>query len=550
MRRSNHPHAPRARAHDVTRRSSTALRVAVWIALALLVACCTEQEAREVQDTQSIDDEGDPTDVWTALGEEWDPAGRLPDFSYAGYRTGSVPLPAITSQVNVESYGAFGDDDVDDTAAIQAAIDGVAAGQVIWIPDGRYIVSDRLIISRSNVVLRGESEDGARLAFQRSLTDLLGPESRDLDFPNVGPGEGKRWAFIGGLVWVEGADPIDASTLLASVVDVASRGDHELEVDDASTLAVGDWIRVVMQDPPSGDDEGSLLAHVHDDLTATGSETGWRLFEFATRIEAIEGDRITLERPLPLDVQLEWSPEIHPFAPTVQEVGIETLTLELPDIAPGTHLYEVGFNGIYFYRVANSWVRDVTILNADSGIFLNFSTFNTVEGLTLEASPYRESRSGPSGHHGIGLGWLSADNLISEFDINTEFRHDITIETVTRSNVFSNGRGVDVNLDHHKKAPYQNLFTEIDLGAGTRAWESAGPSNGGPQSAAFNTYWNVRASGSFPLPKSNFGPRLNFVGLPVTGTPNSTLDWAVEGDGTGDVPPSNLYRAQLEWRLR
>ena len=30
-------------------------------------------------------------------------------------------------------------------------------------------------------------------------------------------------------------------------------------------------------------------------------------------------------------------------------------------------------------------------------------------------------------------------------------------------NVFSNGRGVDLSLDHHKKGPYKNLFNCIDL---------------------------------------------------------------------------------------
>ncbi len=513
-------------------------------AVSVILAGCQPNEATSLAETQ-----GNASRLWGEAGALWDPSGRLPDFAFAGYRTGVEPLPLPTARVNVRTFGARGDDNVDDTAAIQRAIESAAPGQVVWIPDGTYILSDRLMIMRSDVVLRGESEEGVRLDFRRSLMEIAGPESVGLEFPNVAAGGGKRWSFIGGLVWVEGCDPISADSRLARLVGVIPRGSRTIEVDDAASLAVGQWIRLVMTDPKDGPLEGSLLRHLHDDLTVTGTETGWRLFEFASRIEAIRGPLVTLERRLPLEIRPEWQPELHPFAPTVQEVGIEKLTLSFPDVASAPHLQEPGFNGIYFYRVANSWIRDVTIKNADSGVFFNFATFNTITRLTIDASPLREHVSDVSGHHGIGLGWLSADNLIVDFEIATKYIHDITVETAVRGNVFSMGRGVDINLDHHKKAPYQNLFTQLHLGAGARPFASSGPQNGGPQSAARNTYWSIHADGALDFPPKDFGPRLNFVGVSLDGAPNHSLDWHVEMmvDGARVSPP-NLHLAQLARR--
>ncbi len=52
------------------------------------------------------------------------------------------PEPAASSvTINVKSKGAKGDGRADDTAAIQAAIDAVAKGGAVLVPDGTYLVS-------------------------------------------------------------------------------------------------------------------------------------------------------------------------------------------------------------------------------------------------------------------------------------------------------------------------------------------------------------------------------------------------------------------------
>jgi hypothetical protein len=99
---------------------------------------------------------------------------------------------------NVTSYGAIADDDLDDLAAINAAVDAAhaAGGGVVYFPEGVWNVSDDLVI-RDGVVLRGaapvtpaaspihERGDGSFLSAPAQL-DGYQPLSR-LQFPPYVP---------------------------------------------------------------------------------------------------------------------------------------------------------------------------------------------------------------------------------------------------------------------------------------------------------------------------------------------------------------------------
>ena len=54
--------------------------------------------------------------------------------------------------------------------------------------------------------------------------------------------------------------------------------------------------------------------------------------------------------------------------------------------------------------------------------------------------------------------------------------HDVSVQSGAMLNVVTRGRGQDVNLDHHRQAPFANLFTDYDMGFGTRPFGSAGAS--------------------------------------------------------------------------
>lgn len=167
---------------------------------------------------------------------------RVPDFSFAGYRGGGVPVPFATAQTLVEPSGG------DDTAAIQGAIDHVATlpldanglrGAVL-LAKGRYHVRGALRISTSGVVLRGSgsgSEGTVLLAEgtdRRAVIQIQGTQDR---------------ALVG--------NPLKVFN------DYVPVGANKLKIERASTLHAGDvlcirhpstkeWIKQIgMDDAPA-----------------------------------------------------------------------------------------------------------------------------------------------------------------------------------------------------------------------------------------------------------------------------------------------------------
>ena len=70
----------------------------------------------------------------------------------------------LSETVSVKDFGAVGDGVTDDTAAIQAAIDGVSAGTTILFPAGTYSITSQLLVSgKGQLTLLGER--GAKLLF-------------------------------------------------------------------------------------------------------------------------------------------------------------------------------------------------------------------------------------------------------------------------------------------------------------------------------------------------------------------------------------------------
>jgi autotransporter-associated beta strand protein len=478
------------------------------------------------------------SELWGNQGELWNPAGRLPDFSFAGYHSGETAIPSPSVVANVVNFGAVGDGIADDTTAFENAIAAASNGAVL-VPAGRYKITRVLYIRKSDIVLRGAGQALTTLVFTKHLTELLGPP----------PGTAglESWSWGGGLIWVEGDE---TTTKVADVTAPTDRGSSVLTVSSTAGLSVGHLIRLTMTDP-----DGSLGRHIHaDQLNAHPTLVGRRLVRFPSKIAAISGNEITLERPLRLNVRTEWSPEIHTFSGHLEEVGLEGFTMEFPTRKYQGHFNEDGFNGIWMDGVWNSWVRDVGVHNFENGIMIERSAFCTLDDLSLTADVANRlniSGSYYTGHHGIQIR-RSDDCMISNFDMPTRTYHDTTVEDATGT-VFMKGSGVDLNFDHHTYLPYENLFTEIDAGTGTRHFSSSGSRD--PESAARETLWNVASINSVtslpnPAPSRGLWPQANFIGMKTTlATAKSPLNQWVEAITPASLTPVNLYEAQFSRRI-
>lgn len=467
--------------------------------------------------------------LWGGNGENWTPQGRLPDFSNAGYRRGETP-PDLPRGINVRDFGAIGDGVADDTAAFQKAI--AAAEGAIEIPPGRYVITDILEITRPGIVLRGAGPGETVLVCPVPLQEIR---------PNWTQTSGGRktsaYSWSGGMVRIRGEAK---HRPLAQITGAAKRGDRQFEVDSTEALQPGDEILLFQKDT----EENSLAAHLYSgDPGDDRNLTAWVRVWFACKIAAVDNNTITIDRPLRFDIREEWQPVVRDFNFSVRDSGVENLAFEFPEQPYGGHFTELGHNAIAINNASDCWVRNVRILNADSGIFLG-GFFCTVDGLVLESNRTPDSR-GNTGHHGVTLS--GNDNLLQNFDIRTLFIHDLTV-TGGAGNVAMAGRGDNLCLDHHKRAPYENLFTDLDAGKGTRLWASGGGAGRGRHAAGRNTYWNIRAERPLPRPASGFAPAsINLVGLftdfKEETDPNGAWFEVFEG---GKVTPPNLYEAQRE----
>lgn len=475
------------------------------------------------------------SELWGENGGKWSPTSRLPDFSHAGYMRGEKPLPDVPLTASVRDFGAKGDGETDDTEAFAKALEGVAKG-AIEVPPGRYRITRPLVLQKSGVVLRGAGPDRSVLFFPIPLNDVVP------DWGATTTGERtSNYSWSGGFITLRGNF---RSKDITPITSPAPRGSNSVTVATTKGLDVGREIEIYQSDLP---DNSLAIALYSGDAGPVDNIGGKSHTSFIARITAVAGNQVTLDRPLRVDLEARWKPRIRAFDPTVTGSGVESLGFEFPVKPYAGHFTELGFNPLALRDVANCWVRDIHILNADSGPFIS-GVFNTADGIVIESNRPLD-RQKCNGHHGISLG--NGDNLLVNFDIRTRFIHDITMEACSAGNVVSHGRGLDLSLDHHRRAPYENLFTDLDAGSGARLWKCGGGAKLGNHCGARGTFWNIRSTNPISYPPADFGPpSMNLVAL------HSKPSEATQADGKwfenippADILPQNLYEAQKAARL-
>lgn len=455
-------------------------------------------------------------------------ADRLPDFSFAGYQMGEKPIPNLKKGKSLLSFGAV--EGKDSTEAFKKAIEH---GGVIEIPAGKFYISDILWIKKSGVVLRGAGRDKTFIIPTKDLEDVR---------PNMSSTTSGRatsgYSWSGGFLWIKGS----TKTLHNSeIISEAKRNGESFSVKDAKGFKEGMLVHVLVTD----DDQQSLIHHLYaGDPGDIQKVKRNRTLRFSSRIKSLSKKTITLERPLPYDLRPEWKPRLSHISPTVQECGIENLTIHFKPTPYQGHFTETGKNGIAINSGYHCWIRNVQINNSDSGIYIR-GTFCTAENIVVTSE--RKPKGADTGHHGIDLG---QDSLLTNFDIQTQFIHDISFGYFTRGNVVKNGKGKNISLDHHKCAPMDNLFCNLDAGLGKNIWRCGGGKSLGKHGARGNTYWGIKAKHPMKPPRKNFGPAaMNFVGL-TTDHPETKDLKGVWWERIDDLTPLDLHAAQLKARLK
>lgn len=280
------------------------------------------------------------------------PAGdKIMDFSYAGYLGGGVALPQVPVQHTVKPAPSG-----EDSAAIQAAVDAVAAmplrdgfrGTVLLSP-GLFVCSNTIVISTSGVVLRGSGSGAIEGA--KTTLKLAGKPHPAISIRGARDGRPAN------------RDTPDRSAETTITDAYVPSGANSFTVADGGGFSVGDSIELRRPATPAWIRFMGMHDLVRDGKAQTWIRAGTRTAT-QRRIAAISGTMITVDVPLsdsfdakylnpPGTLVVKVSP-----TPLVSQVGIEHLHIESPS-QPINHT-QPHFTAMRI-NAEDSWVRNVVI---------------------------------------------------------------------------------------------------------------------------------------------------------------------------------------------
>lgn len=351
---------------------------------------------------------------------------KLVDFTTAGYPGG---IPDIdTNIIEVVNNGAACNGTTDDSAAIQAAIDGASTPAVVLLPAGTCLIESQLELS-SGVVLRGLGSNASVLLCRSEP----------------------------GCIRVQGSITGD----YASILDGLEQGSSLITVSNGSGFSPG---------------QGAEIRQ--ENIIPASAEWGEHDVGQMARIVAVDGDSLTIDPPLHITYSADKNPQIRPID-FEERSGVEDLTLRRIDSGG-----ESG-NNIDFRRAAECWVRRV------ESDFTEKYHISISESLRIEVrdSFIHDAKSKGDGGQGYGASLARyATSVLVENNIFYETRHAMIIQLGASGCVFGynyseknySDDGWDKpSISLHGHYPFMNLYESNIVGwVGVGDyWGPVGPGN-------------------------------------------------------------------------
>jgi hypothetical protein len=207
---------------------------------------------------------------------------------------GGIPNYPVFVNVKDAPYGAKGDGKADDTATIQKALDDCPGGKAVLLPQGTYRLTDELRITRG-IVLRGEGPAKTRLINEATSKQIIGICN------------------------------FDENEMKSKIVKGATKGSTGVTVEDAGAFNVGDLLAIDEKNDPD-------LVEINGcggSCTWASRESGTRAILQLARLEAKNGNTLTLSRPLYHTFKDSLEPEVFKTRKTfIVHAGVEDLYIE------------------------------------------------------------------------------------------------------------------------------------------------------------------------------------------------------------------------------
>jgi hypothetical protein len=297
---------------------------------------------------------------------------------WIGYLPG-IPrgIPYYPVGVNVTGYGAAGDGSTNDTQAFLDAIAACPDSHAVFIPAGRYVITDRLDIRRS-IVLRGAGPDETFLIFQRL------PDAVQYQRTNIWIGISRRG-------------------FSAEILDGYNMGSDMMVVSDVSGFAAGDLVEIRQDNDPAVMAR-PIVPPEENDSWAEG-HWGWRAVgQFLIISSVHETDNMLyFQKPLYYSYNLNMNPEVTRCDSPTKYAGVEDLHIELVVDCNGY------YGNIQMDDAVYCWVKNVHSYKCSrSHIGIWGGLGNVIRDSYFE---YSHGYAGGQGY-GVNLIDRATDNLI------------------------------------------------------------------------------------------------------------------------------------------
>jgi hypothetical protein len=482
---------------------------------------------------------------------------RIPDFSYAGYKNGSVPIPTIAVVDSVSPVAG------DNTTNIQTAINRVASRPLdangfrgaLLVKAGKYRVSGTLLLNASGVVLRGVGEGSD------SLTNTIIFATNDSVHQATVLIAGGGNSGSGTSAW---------SGSLTSNVNIVSDsvhvGDRTFQVADASPFAVSDNI-VIVHPKTTPWLRAIGFGGVPNDTVYWASQS--LPIVYNRFITAINGSSITIDAPVFTTLVRSLSQSyIYKTnrSGILTKIGIENLRVDIinpydqASTGDGDENHHAQ-DAIWLGKIEDAWVRHCTTLHfVQSGFKTSIATRVTIDScsaldpisiitgerrynfntyvasqLILFSNCYaRYARHACVSNGTSTVSGIVFYNVTSEGSYNSSEGHRLW----TQGLLFDNFK--DVNSNVSSSSYVLGLYNRGDYGSG-HGW-----------AAVHSVAWNCN-SGSRKIiiqkPPTAQNYAIGCVGVVTGAGPFSGAQGYIEGTGMSGLTPSSLYKGQLAERL-
>ncbi|MCW8133387.1 MAG: hypothetical protein KIS92_23795 [Planctomycetota bacterium] len=333
------------------------------------------------------------------------------------------PAPGKWATVDVTQKGVTPGDQ-DQTAQVQALVDGTPGPAILHFPAGTYCIG-KITLRRGDLIIRGDGPDKTVFKSTKDGTVFL--------FQGVGGTYDYKY--------------LSAEYQPRAVTAEVPAGGRVVPLADTSKLAPGD------------------LVIVEEDLNEWTYDSARRGRGGVFAVEKVEPNQITLDLPLALGLEKVKPDEKRAIVAKMKPLrntGLENFRIELP-----AQKGETG-SAIYYKRCQNAYVRNVEVWNPSQ----HHLEAQTCRGVIVSGCFFDEAKSKGGGGYGYGVLFRDLSTLCkAENNIFKDLRHTLATEVGASYCVFAYNLNVDRVRD-------RCMQPDVSGDVGTEKWINSRAANG------------------------------------------------------------------------